>query len=278
MALRFYRLRHSIAAAIWLIPLLFLVGGVGLGIATTAIDRASGYTLVSQAVTGTPTDVQQILNTTASALVTMTSLVLSLTLVAVQLAMGQFSPRIVRALLTDRRNQAAIGLFVATFAYTIIVIREIDDQASGGGTVPGLSVLIAYLLTGLSIAALILFVHHAGQSIRVAGLIDLVGDETHRQLNRRYPTPVDGFVKPDESEVIIARKAGNLVQIHEDELVAAAKDAGCVLRLEPAMGDFVAAGAPLFRVEGEITGALRAAAHDAVILSGERTHVDDPAY
>jgi Predicted membrane protein (DUF2254) len=55
-------------------------------------------------------------------LVTLTSVVLSLTLVAVQLAMGQFSPRIVRATLHDRRSQLAVGLFIGTFAYSMTVL------------------------------------------------------------------------------------------------------------------------------------------------------------
>jgi len=90
---------------------------VVLALATTAIDRTSGFGLVGQGVTGTATDVQTILRTAATALVSLTSVVLSLTLVAVQLAMAQFSPRIVGALLSDRRGPTAVGLFVGTFAY-----------------------------------------------------------------------------------------------------------------------------------------------------------------
>ena len=96
-----YRLKYLARRSIWLIPFLGLLGGLGLAVLTIAVDRAHRYALVSHAVTGTPADVQTILSTAATALVTLTSVVLSLTLVAVQLAMGQFSPRIVGALLND---------------------------------------------------------------------------------------------------------------------------------------------------------------------------------
>jgi uncharacterized membrane protein len=117
-------------------------------------------------VTGTPTDVQTILSTAATALVTLTSVVLSLTLVAVQLAMGQFSPRIVGALLNDRLSQAAIALFAGTFSYAMLVTREVNDKT---GAVPGLSVLVSYALILGSVLVLVLFVHHAGQGIRASG-------------------------------------------------------------------------------------------------------------
>jgi len=138
-----YRLKHHVRTRIWLIPFLGLLGGLGLAVVTIAVDRAHHFSLVSQAVTGTPADVQTILSTAATALVTLTSVVLSLTLVAVQLAMGQFSPRIVGALLNDRLSQAAIALFTGTFSYTMLVTREVNDKT---GAIPGVSVLTGYAL------------------------------------------------------------------------------------------------------------------------------------
>jgi uncharacterized membrane protein len=165
--------RRRLADNVWLIPLLFVLGGIALAIALIAIDRAGDYKIVPTSVTGTATDVQQILNTTATSLVSLMSIVLSLTLVAVQLSMQQFSPRVVRSLFGDPRNQIAVGVFTATFVYTILVIREIDDQ---NNRVPGVAVLTAYLLTLVSLVGLFLFVQHAGRSIRVTGIIDRVGD------------------------------------------------------------------------------------------------------
>ena len=48
-------------------------------------------------------------------MVSLAALVLTITMVVVQLAMGQFSPRIVQRILRDKPSQLAIGLFVATF-------------------------------------------------------------------------------------------------------------------------------------------------------------------
>ena len=45
-------------------------------------------------------------------MVSLTALVLTVVLVVVQLAMGQFSPRIVATILQDKPSQFAIGTFV----------------------------------------------------------------------------------------------------------------------------------------------------------------------
>src|SRR5690242_10318233 len=175
------RLQRFVRTSLWLLPIGCLAAGALLAVGTLAVDRATGYRLVPQSLTGTPSDAQTILSSFATAMVSLTTLVLTVTLVAVQLAMGQFSPRIVGALLTDRWSQLAIGLFGASFLVSVLTLREI--RGSDTGTVPGLSMLLSYVLMLASIVVLLLFVHHAGQGLRVAGLIDLVGDRSREFMS-----------------------------------------------------------------------------------------------
>jgi uncharacterized membrane protein len=268
-AVSLFRLRHELRSHIWLVPSLTLVAFLGLALGMIAIDRANDYALVSPSVVGSPTSVQHVLSTAASALLSLATVVVSLTLVAVQVAMGQFSPRIVRSILEDRRNQLSIGVFLGTAAYALAVLREIDDRS---GTVPGLSVLVAYALIVVSIVVLVLFVNLVAQGLRVSGLIDLVGDTTHAELARLPPLRVD---EPDDG-VLVAPRSGNIVAVDTPTLVELARKADCWLELVPAMGGFVARGAPLLRVHGRLDRPARAVS--CVFIEGERTHEDDPAY
>ncbi|NRP70964.1 hypothetical protein ILFOPFJJ_01846 [Ensifer psoraleae] len=59
------------------------------------------------------------------------ALVLTITMVVVQLAMGQFSPRIVQQILHDKPSQLAIGIFVGTFAHAMLALREVQTDAEG---------------------------------------------------------------------------------------------------------------------------------------------------
>ena len=74
-------------------------------------------------------------------MVSLTALVLTITMVVVQLAMGQFSPRIVQRILRDKPSQLAIGLFVATFVHSILAVREVTNNGDGTGNVPGIAVV-----------------------------------------------------------------------------------------------------------------------------------------
>ena len=182
-----------------------------------------------------------------------------------------------RALLTDRRTQLAIGLFAATFVYAMLVLRRIDPQ---GGVVPGLSVLVAYVLMIASIVSLILYAHHTGQKLRVAGLIDVVGDELREKLDEVYPA--DGAVaassRQEDGRVIVGREPGTVTSVDHEGLVAAARSAGCVLEMVPMVGDFVPVGAPLFRVHGDPADLRSEKIVRLVAIERERKHDSDPAF
>src|SRR3954451_13010268 len=242
-----FRILHALSQRLWIIPSLGLLAGIVLSLVTVTIDRRNENALLSQSIVGNAADAQSILTTIATAVVTLTSVVLTVTLVAVQLAMGQFSPRIVRALLNDRGDQLAIAIFGATFTFAIFSLRAIET-GPGGEAVPGVTVLTALALAAASVFALFLFVHHASQRLRVGALIDLVGDELRGQLDRRFPPPAPPH---EHASVLLSRRAGNVIHYDRNALVAEARRAGCTLELVPMMGDFVIRGAPLVRVQGD---------------------------
>lgn len=269
-----FRITEALSRRAWIIPLAGVGAGIGLSFATVAIDRHYRSPLLPSSLTGNATDAQQILATIASAVVPLTTTVLTVTLVAIQLAMGQFSPRIVRALLDDRRDQLTIALFGATFTFCLFSMRAIDTGP--GASVPGVTIGTAFVLAIGSGAALFLFVNRAGRRLRPAGLVDLVGDQLREELEKRYPAL--NPEQPSDASVVNANHSGNVIHIADRELVDLARRAGCALELVPAMGDFVIKGAPLFRVLGDARGLDRERLRRLVVLSDERTHHDDPAY
>jgi uncharacterized membrane protein len=210
--------------------------GIALAPGLLAIDKASGYQLVGREVTGSAASVQTVLTVASTSLVTLTSVALSLTLVAVQLAMGQFSPRIVRSILHDRRSRLRIGLFIGTSVYSMTVLREGERQKLGRRT--GARSCDGGRLQAhpSAIVTLVLFVNHTAQSIRVGGVIGLVGDETRDEIERLYRATEEAEADPS---VVPAPDYGVVVKLHHGALVAIAKKADCVLEMMPAMGDFV---------------------------------------
>jgi uncharacterized membrane protein len=277
MALK--RLYTHAASSLWLVPVLCVLAGAALSFGTLAIDRAADYGRIPPSVVGGPDAAAEILATIAASMVSLTALVLTITMVVVQLAMGQFSPRIVQRILRDKPSQVAIGLFVATFVHAILALREVTNEGDGTGNVPGVAVVTAFVLVLASIAVLVIYVHHIGQALRVSALMELVGQETRKLVDREYsaaaPPPAPRSGAPDE---IVARTSGVVTGIGVDELVREAERAGCRLELVPALGEFVPAESALFRVHGGAEGLDEDSLHSALILRLERTLDEDVAY
>ena len=251
-----------------------VLAGVLLSVVTIGIDRWADFEAVPRWLTGGPEAATAILQTIAASMVSLAALVLTITMVVVQLAMGQFSPRIVQTFLQDRPSQLAIGLFVATFAHAMLTLREV--QFEEGGQVPGIGIIVAYVLVLTSIAMLVIYVHHIGRSLRVSALIELVGSDTRTLLERRYPRRI--VEQPTPADVIVAPHSGVLVGVDRDDLASAAVVGGCVVHVVPALGEFVPAGAPLVRIEGSTAMIDRQAVIKALRFGLERTLDEDLAY
>jgi uncharacterized membrane protein len=263
-------------ASLWFVPVLCVLAGAALSFGTIAFDRVFDYQAIPASLVGGPDSATAILTTVAISMVSLTALVLTITMVVVQLAMGQFSPRIVQRILRDKPSQFAIGLFVATFVHSILAIREVTNEGDGTGQVPGIAVVTAFVLVVASIAVLVMYVHHIGQALRVSALIELVGKDTRQLIDQQYPDK--GPAIAEEPNAVRARESGVITLIGYEQLVEEARRADCRLELVPALGEFVPAGAPLFRVHGDATRLDEDRMHQALLLKLEPTLDEDVAY
>jgi uncharacterized membrane protein len=169
-----------------------------------------------------------------------------------------------------------VGLFVATFVHAMLTLREV--QVGGEGTVPGLAILVSYLLVMVSVVVLVLYVHHIGRSLRVSALIELVGTDTRALLDLQYPHRLNGGRSAETDDVIAANHSGVVTALDVERLVSLAEHADCVLEMVPALGAFVPAETPLFRVVGD-KGRLDVDRVTAAVRLGlERTLDQDVAY
>ena len=275
--MRASRVMTDLGTSLWFVPVVCVLVGAAISFGTIAVDRAFNYEAIPSQLVGDPAAVTVILSTIAASMVSLFTLVLTITMVVVQLAMGQFSPRIVQRILRDKPSQLAIGLFIATFVHAILTVREVTNVGDGTGHVPGVAVVTSFALMFLSIVVLVLYVHHIGRALRVSALIELVGRDTRRLIDRTYPVAAAPMSAPDP-QLIPSRRSGVVTSIVYDELVTEAERADCVLDLIPGLGGFVPTGGPLFRVEGDPSRLNHGVLHDAIRLDEERSLDEDVAY
>jgi len=277
------RLRSYLSSSLWVLPALIVLGAAGSAFGLLAIDRQLTKESSSVGYGGGPEGARQILSTISGAMITFTGLVFSITILVLQLAGSQYSPRVLRRFFKDRSSQVALGVFIGAFVFSLVVLREVRQEGSAG--VPGVSVAAAQLFVVVALGVFVQYLHHIASAIRSSSIIESVALETRGAIEQRYPRDrTDVGVDPtddlDPVQEVGAPRAGSLGRIDEGELIELAREAGAIVEVVPAIGDFVPEGAPLLRVYGHTVEELENPGRVGrlVELARERTSEQDPAF
>lgn len=284
MRLKLGALREHLRASLWFIPAVCVLLSVALAAVSLHVDhRRTGGGFLS--FTGSAESAQAVLSAIAGSIVTLTALVFSITIVVLQLASSQYSPRVLRSFLRDRRSQVVLGAFLATFAYTMLVLRAVRADDDGGGFVPQISVNLAYGLTGVSLFLFVFYIHHIAQAMQASSIVAEVADESRSALLRLYPSageqvdePVEELVADDAATSVRSSRSGYLQAVDEDRLIEFADGCQVRVRLVPQVGDFVPEGSCLFKVHGSLEEDRREHLRGCVTLGRQRTMQQDPMF
>lgn len=284
MTARWAELRDKVRTGFWAIPTACVIGAVLLALGLVRLDRARQGSL-SYAFGAGPDGAREVLSAITTAMITFTGLVFSITIVVLQLTSSQFSPRVLRTFLRDRQTQLALGVFVATFVYAVMVLRTVDST-DGSAFVPAIATTTGLVLLLLSVAMFVRYIHHIATAIQASSIIRAIGDEARKTVENRFPTgsaePPDAEVAPPpappSSAQLPARASGVVTSFDEATLVRLAQDADVVLRSRAAIGQFVPEGAPLVEVAGNAQALDVPAVLGAIRLGRDRTMQQDVAF
>ena len=124
---------QPVAIAEWLRRSLFVIPACGVLVGTLGAVAASRATWIDVGWVPTVgdttvTDARTILGAIATGTITALSLVLTVSLVAVQLAAGQLSPRTVPDYLGHRFQQVTIAVVLGTAAYSLSALRTVGGS------------------------------------------------------------------------------------------------------------------------------------------------------
>src|SRR6478752_3033522 len=120
----------------------------------------------------------------ATGMLAFLGIVFATTLVAIQLAASQYSPRAVRVFVRSRLTKVSLGIFVATFVYSIVTLIAIRSaQGRDRGFIPVLSTTGVAILVVATLVSFLAFANGTAQLLRVQYLIERIAGETRLALH-----------------------------------------------------------------------------------------------
>ena len=275
---RIYGATSYLKSALWTVPLIAIAIVFAVAPLLRALDAWLGWELTHLAPAGATGLYQTVITLTLSFLVfTFGSL-----LVAIQIAGGQLTPRIIATLLLrDNVVRYSVGLFVFTLVFAVMALNRVEDK------VPQ---LVSLLIAGLGVACIadfLFLIDYAARLLRPVSVVAKVGDEGVEIIRSLYPArsevvaeagPLHAQLGAPVRSVLHNAKAGIVLAVDLATLVGLARHHGGVIEVVPQVGDFVANDEPLFALYDGATAIADTDLRPTIAMGAERTLEQDPMF
>ncbi len=276
--------RERVTVSLWFVPTIFAVAAIGVANLTIWLDAWVDAPIgVRPDLVSDPGSAATFAGAIAAATLAFVAVVFATTLVAIQLAASQYSPRTVRIFIRSRVTRVTLGLFLATFVFSVIIL--VSNRASVTSAkqfAPVVSVTTLLALTVATVFGFVAYLHGVVRLMRVQYLLEAIASESRRAIEENFP-PASAYVDveppapgPSPRRLCYTGTAGVIAATDLHGLAELCRQQECWLELTVGVGEYLAHGTPVALVHG---GDLRD--RDVTrffLIRGERTFVQDPAF
>jgi uncharacterized membrane protein len=279
------RLRSSL----FFVPMSAVVAAAALGLGLLAVDRRVDVTIAELpfGFRSTVESARTLLGAIAAATISFAGIAFSVSLLILQLASSQYSPRVVHTLFRDPFNKRVMALVVGTFTYCIVVLRSVRSalEADGEPVIPNLSVTVAVVLGIAAILAIVAFIDHNAHTMDVSEILERIHRETVTQIHATWEPAEPGHLteplpsKPIQPTVTARSERSGWVQLIDTDTMIDIIPVGATVRVHTEAGQYAIAHSPLLSItpstdDDELIGKLRS----AIVIGHTRTMQQDVTY
>ncbi|MFL9892487.1 DUF2254 domain-containing protein [Paraburkholderia sp. RL17-381-BIF-C] len=308
---RRYSLISHVRSSLWIVPILAVMAAIALN---RAIDRIgywmsqrSGFDLQHGLLAVSVEEAHAILDRIFTLNLSCLVFTFGSLLVAIQVAGGQYTPRIIATtLLRDNVIRWIVGLFVFSLLWTHRTMAELGQPSA----VPQLQVSIATVIGLGSLVAFIVLIDYSARLLRPVSLVGRVAEQGFAVIEVIYPHPAseesarrrfttelawtsrsrafgtNGRAEPGTPgapgapDRIVYHPGGSgvVLAVNLAGLSREAQRAGCIIEFAAQVGDFLATDEPLFYLTGSSDTISDRRLQNLVALGSERTMEQDPMF
>jgi uncharacterized membrane protein len=204
-------------------------------------------------------------------------------LVAIQVASGQLTPRIIATtLLRDNVVRFSVGLFVFTLVFAVTALNHLESS------VQQIVTLFIGILGVASIAVFLFLIDYAARLLRPVSVVASVGNDGLAMIKAVYPEHAEGLdtnsgplraqLGPPARVVRHEGRSEIVLAVDLSTLVGLARRHDGLIEFLPQVGDFVSADEPLFALYGGAAAADDGALRATAAFGRERTLEQDPMF
>ncbi len=185
--LHFFRKVYHLKDKIAFFPtLISLAGGVFAYIMMYAENKGISNYLIKflpELVINNTETARAILTTFIAGLISIMVFSFSMVMILLNQASSNFSPRLLPGLISNRKHQIILGIYLATILYCIFILVFIEPTKNNY-QLPGFSVLLSIVFMVSSLGAFIYFIHSISQEIQIEFIMNRITKEAKNKLEK----------------------------------------------------------------------------------------------
>ena len=292
MRLRLSSIGERLRASLFVLPMAAVVMAIAAAALTVTVD--SNFDPVTSDLplgfTSTVESARALLSTVAGATIAFAGIAFSVSLLVIQLASSQYSPRVVHTLFRDPFNKRVMAAVVGTFTYCLMVLRAVRSPLEEGSdpVVPNLSVAVALVFGILAILAVVAFINHNAHAMDISEILERVKRESIAQIRNEWAPggdqhPSRGDSPATESGVpstVVRFDGSGWVQQIDTEALARCAPDGATITLRTRAGRYAVEGTTLCTISPSVedAGPVEEAIRAAVLIGDTRTMQQDVSH
>ena len=283
--------KQRLSDSLWFVPSTIVLASLLLALALVDLSSVLDAALLDRfpRIFGASAESSRsILSTIAGSMVTTAGVTFSVMVLAVSQASTQYTPRVMRNFMRDRVSQVTLGGLIGVFVYSLIVLRTI--RSGDELFIPSVAVAAAMLLALLTVALLMYFIHHIASTLEAGTVLASVAKDTLHYADRLFTEELNA-AEDDELPQACARsssadwqpiwatRSGYIQHLDIEGLLETADEWDAIIRMDRAVGEFVAAGTQLASLAGpSVDEAIVDGVNAQYVIDTYRTVFQDPSF
>lgn len=126
-----------------------------------------------------------ILTTLIGGILSLTVFSFSMVMVVLNQASSNFSPRLLPNLISNKKHQLILGIYIGTLLYSIFILIALGAEGIESNSI-GASSMLAAIFGVVCVGLFVYFIHNISTAIQINNIIDRIYKTSSKSLNNTY--------------------------------------------------------------------------------------------
>jgi len=221
---------------------------------------------------------RSILSTLIGGILSLTVFSFSMVMVVLSQASANFSPRLLPSLISNKKNQIILGIYVGTLLYCIVILIALGAYGIDSNSL-GLSTMFAAILGVVCVAFFVYFIHSISRAIQIHNIIHRIFKRCKIYLDNELGNPSNlevglSHIELKDWTALRSKDTGYFRDFDIDLLDDSIKNQEIQITVLPYINKHVWEGMPVLRVNQTLNKEEIKSLLFCLIVSSDR-HEDD---